>query len=157
MYGNLESVIKRHLKEFCLPSKLNDVIKRSLEHTNLMEVKYEFGVSHVTMPSLDVRALSLILFAIKYLYGLDDQTEYYRSASSKKANRDNPGAKRRFVFSDWLRLSRMRARLMCRHDSVLHQRFSRLFPEVEMSDEASLDAMEDLQNWTREIRSNQVW
>ena len=51
---------------------------------------FEFGqkskLQSELLPSLDVFVLSLILFALKFLYGLDDKCELYRSADARKFN-----------------------------------------------------------------------
>jgi hypothetical protein len=35
---------------------------------------------------LEITALALILFVLKFLYGLDDRSELYRSADARKFN-----------------------------------------------------------------------
>ena len=56
-----------------------------------MNVKETFkarihGEGGSAFSSLDVYALGLILFSLKFLYGLDDRSELYRSSNARKFN-----------------------------------------------------------------------
>merc|ERR1712079_971180 len=68
----------------------------------------------------DIRAVALILFALKDLYGLDDISEYHHR------NKDC------FDILNWIKLSRKRAFLACKHSSQLHKYFHEFFPHVKM-------------------------
>ena len=90
--STVQSVVKRYLKEFALPKTLAKMLFNSLRHSGLYELKWKFkpyqrdiGVAgeRNTEPlfSSDLRAIAIILFALKYLYGLDDETETRQMSS----------------------------------------------------------------------------
>ncbi len=78
------------------------------------------------------RALALLLFGLKYLYGLDGVTEKFVSASARHSNSTldreededrKKGKLKKFVFCDWLRLSRERLFLAVRHCHIIREIF----------------------------------
>ena len=65
------------------------------------------------LPSPTIRALALTLMALKYLFGLDDVSEYcLRNESS-------------FNILQWLKLSRQRAFWACKYSYVFHKMFNK--------------------------------
>ena len=91
----------RYVREFSLPKKLPNLILKSLANVPAVtDLKYsdlppEVSVNDFLRKTADTRALALILFALKSLYSLDDQTEYALSAAAEKVNRENGEGKRR--------------------------------------------------------------
>ncbi len=80
------------------------------------------GAHEIKSP--DIRALALLLFGLKYLYGLDDASEEALSESARRTNRDTEedgGGKRKFVICDWIRLSRARLFLAARHCPAIRE------------------------------------
>ncbi len=135
-HGTLKHVLKRYLREFSLPARLKRCIFRALSEggRELLELNQTFPMSAPVKAldvfvCADVRALGLILWALKHLYVMDGLSE---SALSRHRR---PGA---FLVAKWLRLSRARLLLAVRHAHVLHRKFGHLCPEVELSDEAAL-------------------
>jgi hypothetical protein len=99
------------------------------------------------MVTPDTRSLSLILFLLKYLYGLDDVSEDFYSSTARKFNAtlecnvdEHTALKRKFVICDWLKLSRRRAFVAARHSHLLHSSMASLFPGVELCDEEIVNA-----------------
>lgn len=158
--GILVKTIARYLNEFSLPSKLLKVIRRSFEFTtDFFDLKQEFlpdilwnadnapntGVLGSRLVTVEVRALSLILLALKYIYGMDDITEEYLSEAAKEfnqkiASKNGDGQnsafnkKLHFVIADWLKLSRRRLFLISQFSHQLCVRFvPRMFDNVELS------------------------
>ncbi len=125
--GNMTSLLKRYLREFSLPKYLSKMLLRSLEATGIFNLSYKFEKYRKDpsfcrpLPSMDLRALALILFGLKYLYGLDDESEYYQ----RNANT--------FDVIRWLKLSRKRVFVACKYSTIFHSRFSaEFFPQVKL-------------------------
>ncbi len=66
----------------------------------------------------------MLLFGLKWLYGMDDVTENFISASARKRNRNRqPSEKPKFDIIHWLILSKKRLFLAARHCSVIRDMF----------------------------------
>ena len=86
-FGNIKSLIKRYLKEFSLPKYMAKMLERSFGQSGLLDMDMTFydrkehyaGKIDNVKPliSSDLRAVALILLALKYCYGLDDVSEYF--------------------------------------------------------------------------------
>ena len=150
--STVQSVVKRYLKEFALPKTLAKMLFNSLRHSGLFELKWKFkpyqqdiGVSgeRNTEPlfSSDLRAIALILFALKYLYGLDDETETKQMSD--------------FNVMDWISLSKHRAFLACRFSADLHFKLRKLFPNqiVKLTRPAHYVAMKERRIMFSEFRN----
>ena len=155
--GTVQSVVKRYLKEFALPKTLAKMLFNSLRHSGLYELKWKFkpyqrdiGVAgeRNTEPlfSSDLRAIAIILFALKYLYGLDDETETRQMSS---------GGSEDFNVMDWISLSKHRAFLACRFSANLHFKLRRLFPNqvVKLTRPAHYVAMKERRIMFSEFRN----
>lgn len=129
--------LSRVIRELALPQRLNKIIESAVRKTDLLSLKYTFDKKNPDpVVSADLRALGLLLYALKYLYGLDDISEDLRSATAKKLNEVN--VIKRFVFSDWICLSRKRAFLACRYSTEPRQRFNPLFSDRVQESPATL-------------------
>ena len=135
-------VIGRFLKELALPKSLSKIICTNLEHSDLYYLRWKYQRydrskkmdTNEPIVSSDVRAIALILFALKYLYGLDDESETH-----KRSLKDQD-----FDICEWIILSRLRAFLACRFSVELHKRFKDLFDNrVKMTRAACRVAMKE--------------
>ena len=120
-FGQLDCVLKQYLKEFSLPKYLAKMLKRSLGNCDqLYDLAFKFEKYQIPKKNYkeenanpvlasDIRAVALILFSLKYLYGIDDMSEYHKR---------NQGC---FEVVKWMQLSRKRAFLACKHSSQLHK------------------------------------
>ena len=120
-------VIERFLAELSLPEGLCREIMRAFANTELFDftsellpLKKKEVISNIKTlecrkvedtPTMEVRALGLILFALKYVYGLDDDAENCEAAASSPSSD--------FNISDWMRLSRHRAFWACKKTHIL--------------------------------------
>jgi len=131
-FGQLDCIVRRYLKDFSLPKYLAKMLQRSLGNCEqLYNLEFSFekyqNKKHYKEENAnpviasDIRAVALILFSLKDLYGLDDASEYH------KRNKDC------FDIIEWIELSRKRAFLACKHSSQLHKYFHELFPHVKMT------------------------
>ena len=88
-FGELDCVLKRYLKEFSLPKYLAKMLKRSLGNCDqLYNLAFKFEKYQIPKKNYkeenanpvlasDIRAVALILFSLKFLYGIDDMSEYH--------------------------------------------------------------------------------
>ena len=154
--STVHSVVKRYLKEFALPKTLAKMLFNSLRHSELYELKWKFkpyirdiGVSGERnaepISSSDLRAIALILFALKYLYGLDDETETKQMSSGSED----------FNVMDWISWSKHRVFLACRFSADLHFKLRRLFPYqvVKLTRPAHHVAMKERRTMFSEFRN----
>merc|ERR1719210_638739 len=115
---------------------------KNLEHSDLYYIRWKYQRydrskkmdTNEPIVSSDVRAIALILFALKYLYGLDDESENH-----KRSLKDQD-----FDICEWIRLSRLRAFLALKLSVELHKRFKDLFDNrVKMTRAACRVAMRE--------------
>ena len=71
------------------------------------------------------RALALILLALKYHFGLDDQQEVLLSHNAKMYNTEQ-GRDQRFDFVTWLRLSKLRLDYLMSRDGYAREQYGRM-------------------------------
>ncbi len=147
----VRQVLERMLQNLSLPKCLSKIIHNAIRRTDLWQVKFSFpqtltvaSRSTEPVPSTDLRAMALLLFALKYLYGLDDIQERYRSDLIRKWNRDHPRMEPKFVFEDWMALSRERAFVMAKQCPD-YRNCQKLFDVGEV-------ALDD-QTWIRRLRN----
>ena len=88
-FGQLDCIVRRYLKDFSLPKYLAKMLQRSLGHCEqLYNLEFNFekyqNKKHYKEENAnpviasDIRAVALILFSLKDLYGLDDASEYHK-------------------------------------------------------------------------------
>ena len=131
-------VLERCLKELSLPIRLLTMIKKQwnvpgliklarINPTRWLEKDRKFRrqakLDPPPLPCPTIRALALILMALKYLFGLDDVSEYCQRSKNS------------FDILQWMRLSRQRAFLSCKYSPIFHKIFNqKLFDgDVHMS------------------------
>ena len=103
---------------------------------------------------MDERALGVIIFALKCVYGLDDsdvkddlnQSDTYEVAAEGKA----------FNLFTWIKLSRHRAFWANKRSHVLRQRLGKLFPGVELTESAAINEAERNALMTKIARAHMV-
>ena len=151
--------IGRFIRELSLPAVLVRTIENKLGNLVLEGFKFNFLTSEqygakrqrnkfIDLPSLDVYCLALILYVLKYDFGLDDRTEVLLSSvalqENSKCNTDLPH-KRYFVFSEWLELSKRRVYLVAKYCYHLQRRYTTsLLPEVEPTLPCMVRSLEDV-------------
>ena len=89
--------------------RVNPSIWRSRDGNKFSKARRE----PTPLPSPTIRALALTLMALKYLFGLDDVSEYCQRSKSS------------FNILQWLRLSRQRAFWACKYSYVFHKMFNK--------------------------------
>ena len=150
--------IGRFVRELSLPAVLVRTIENKLGNLVLAGFKFNFLTSEqycakmqrnqfIGLPSLDVYCLALILFVLKYDFGLDDRTEVLLSSAAllenSKCDTDLP-YNRYFVFSEWLELSKRRVYLVAKYCYHLQKRYTILLPEVEPTLPCMVRSLEDM-------------
>ena len=161
--------IGRFIRELSLPAVLVRKIENKLEKLVLAGFKFNFLTSEqycakrqnskfIDLPSLDVYCLALILFVLKYDFGLDDRTEILLSSAAllenSRCNTDLPH-NRYFVFSEWLELSKRRVYLVAKYCYHLQTRYTMsLLPEVEPSLPCMVRSLEDISLHAESIKSH---
>ena len=146
------NVLRRFLMELSLPQGLENEIMQAFASTNFFEFTAELLPTKSLInsrwpertPAMDERALGVIIFALKYICGLDDNLndavaggEWNLPATSSAAAEDEL-----FNISDWIKLSRHRAFWACKRTHLLRHRLGKLFPGVELSEAAALHEVE---------------
>ena len=152
-FMTVQSVIKRYLKEFSLPKSLANLLYKSLQHSGLYELKWKFKtyqtektkslVEPEPLVSSDLRAIAIILFALKYLYGLDDVSEFRYS-----------GREDSFDLIEWIDLSKDRAYLACRFSVDLNSNLKNMFQnQVKLTRAAYYIAMKERRTMISEFQN----
>ena len=158
-------IICRYIRELSLPKTIVDSIEKHLGMLVLKGFKFCFkpvekskknkysGQESKTelFPSMDIYCMALILFVLKFDFGLDDRTEIKLSSIAIRENEilstNLKTDARYFVFSEWLELSKRRTYLAVRYCYHLHKRYSlSLIPEVECSLPCMVRFIEDASN-----------
>ena len=153
------NVLQRFLEELSLPRGLENEIMRTFASTKYFEFNAELlprksRRSLRRMPAMDERALGVIIFALKCVYGLDDsdvkddlnQSDTYEVAAEGKA----------FNLFTWIKLSRHRAFWANKRSHVLRQRLGKLFPGVELTESAAINEAERNALMTKIARAHMV-
>ncbi|XP_055588046.1 TATA box-binding protein-associated factor RNA polymerase I subunit B [Uranotaenia lowii] len=98
---NLAKLCLRYLQELQLPLELHGYINNLMDWFHPVMKR-----SSSCMPNYEGRAMAFILFALKLLFGLNDNTEVRISSSVADLNRLNAQTgnqtKTAFVFTEWL-------------------------------------------------------
>uniref|UniRef100_A0A8D8NY04 TATA box-binding protein-associated factor RNA polymerase I subunit B n=1 Tax=Culex pipiens TaxID=7175 RepID=A0A8D8NY04_CULPI len=101
------ALCKRYLAELCLPADLMIYIDRLLA---IFPPQLKFNETK-KIPNYEGRAMAIIIFVLKLLFGLNDSTEKSISKSAAKLNRRLTALgtyKPLFVFTEWARYIEMR-------------------------------------------------
>lgn len=101
---NLIELCERYCKELNLPEAICDCVKNIISRTN---IKMLFCNYSDKVPNYEGRVLSIIIFVLKLLFGLDDVTELYLGDFAKKLNKSSQF----FMFDivEWLKYIEGRA------------------------------------------------
>jgi len=132
-----KSILSRYLREFSLPSVLCKDITQCFKKLYLttmiaslqpyMPMDHEKHWAKNKFPMVSKRILALILLALKFHCGLDDQYEVYMSHNIKKmAMMDNGCDIKYFDILSWLRLSKLRLDHLMRHNCHMRIQYQRL-------------------------------
>ena len=103
---------------------------------------------------MDERALGVIIFALKCVYGLEDadaKSDLDQSDTQEVAAEDKV-----FNVSTWIKLSRHRAFWACTRGHVFRQRLGKLYPSVEVAESAALNEAEKNALMTKTARASMV-
>ena len=168
-------ILARYVRELSLPKSIVQSIEQKLSILALEGFKFHFKSveeynktfnpktrKKIVLPSLDVYCMALIIFVLKYDFGLDDRTEIHLSSIAMRENRIlrqkdgvNTSTQKYFVFTDWLELSKRRAYLAVKYCYHLHKRYSlSLIPEVERSLPCMVRFIEEVSNRAELIKSH---
>uniref|UniRef100_A0A915CJS7 TATA box-binding protein-associated factor RNA polymerase I subunit B n=1 Tax=Parascaris univalens TaxID=6257 RepID=A0A915CJS7_PARUN len=102
-FGHFDSSVL--LKYAMSPSSFNvDIGFENSENDSSRYLTGEKNVRHCMLPTPEVKAIAIILFALKLTFGLDDRREY--GMTQRVAN--NVGSSRSFEFPLWIHQLRMR-------------------------------------------------
>lgn len=101
---NLVDLCERYCEELNLPRAIFKCVLKIIAKTApSMKVHKNCSV----MPNYEARAMSFVIFIMKLLFGLDDETEYRFSEFAKIINNINKDSelhlKTMFVFDDWMK------------------------------------------------------
>lgn len=108
---NFHRLTKRYVEELSLPEEVHKMLE-----TLLMlcppEMKLRSKRGYRKFPNYEGRAIAMVLFAVKLIFGLDDKRETELSESAQKLNGKfnelKIDRKRLFVWTDWMRFIEMR-------------------------------------------------
>lgn len=105
---DFSQLCRRYLQELCLPTDLMIFLDRFLA---VFPPKMEHEISR-WFPNYEARAMAIILFMLKLLFGCNDSTEMKLSKSAAKFNAMlknlGPSYRQLFVFREWVRFLEMR-------------------------------------------------
>ena len=144
------NVLRRFLEELSLPRGLESEIMQTFESTQFLEFTAELlptkrlavadRRSSERIPAMDERALGVIIFALKYIYGLDDINDADAGGEwNQPGTTSSAGAEDKlFNISDWIKFSRHRAFWASKRTHLFRQRLGKLFPGVELSEAAAM-------------------
>ena len=89
--SKFSTILSQILEDLSLPSHLNKEIRKTLKPLHLVNIATEISAFEPKdkrwldrkLPNVTKRILALILFALKFHFGLDDQFEVYHSHNIK--------------------------------------------------------------------------
>ena len=156
-------IIARFVRELSLPRNMAYSIQQKLgilveegfrfRFRTMEEAKSKALPKVPSIPSLDIYCMALILFVLKFDFGLDDRTEIKLSSVALRKNKllspthiFNEPNEKYFVFSDWLELSKRRVYLTVKYCYHLHKRYANTLLEVERSPPSMLRFIEEVSN-----------
>lgn len=101
---NLVELCERYCKELNLPQEIFECCKKLMSQSPPRMI---FTPTTTLFPNYEARAIGYIIFVLKLLFGLDDETElelsnYARNVSAK-AKQNGLNVPEMFVFDEWLR------------------------------------------------------
>lgn len=102
---------KRYVEELALPEEVHKMVETLLMLCPpVMKLPSKRG--YRKFPNFEGRAIAMVLFAVKLLFGLDDKRELELSESAREMNAKfdklNSDRTRLFVWTDWMRFVEMR-------------------------------------------------
>ncbi|XP_059484412.1 TATA box-binding protein-associated factor RNA polymerase I subunit B [Neocloeon triangulifer] len=119
--GELEPVVRRFLQELCLPSELNKVISKLLAYKK-QNSRFTSDITKLCyIPLAEVRAVAFIIFALKLLLCLDDNTEYQLSNWAEA----RPTEEQHFVWTNWVEFIELRNTILADHFFWAKQMFNK--------------------------------
>ena len=114
--SKFSEILSQILEDLSLPSDLNQDIRKTLKPLHLVNIATEISSYEPknkrwldqTLPNVTKRILALILFALKFHFGLDDQFEVYHSHNIKLLEGmeriDGNNEEKFFDVLSWIRL-----------------------------------------------------
>jgi len=162
-HDNLRNTVERYVREFSLPKCVTGAVLDSLAACpEALDLKQYFtednpsSQNNFGLLGADIRALAVILMALKYVFVLDDWSEEVHSAAASRLNRElNEGEQPAFVFSEWFQFSRERLFQAVRHHHVLNKKFTHIFEgRVRLTPEAEVEAVRYEADVLREQTAN---
>ena len=124
-------LVEQYLKELSLPQRLVKMMKKHWNVPGLLKMglfqtpkfkkhiyqqiggkKIKYVYPPMSTPALT--ACALILMVLKYLFGLDDVSEYCQKRPESES----------FSILRWIKLSRQRAFLACKYSPMFHEMFN---------------------------------
>lgn len=90
---------RRYCKELNLPGEIYEMIKVMITGN---PPRMPFTESTRKSPNYEGRAMSLVIFVLKLLFGFDGATEFYLSDFAEEINRIKPKGGKMFNFKNWL-------------------------------------------------------
>ena len=175
-YSNqILEIIARFTRELSLPQSIVSSIRKKLnilvtegfkcrfqrwEAFKLKERQRKIKGQVFEAPSLDIYCMAIIIFVLKFDFGLDDRTEIGLSSLAMTKNEHieltsdaNDVSRKYFVFSEWLALSKRRVFLAAKFCHHLHNRYTNsLLPEVERSTPSKARFIEEVADRAQEIK-----
>lgn len=108
---NFYRLAKRYVEELALPGDVQKMVD-TLIMLCPPEMKLRSKRGYRKLPNFEGRAIALVMFAVKLLFGLDDKRELELSESAQKINAKLNEMKssrtRLFVWTDWMKFIEMR-------------------------------------------------
>ncbi|EFA09467.1 hypothetical protein TcasGA2_TC010961 [Tribolium castaneum] len=97
---NLIELCERYCGELNLPREICDCAKNIITRA---DIKMSFRKRNGKIPNYEGRVLSVILFVLKLLFGLDDVTEFHLANYSNILNNSEAVRPKMFNIIDWLK------------------------------------------------------
>lgn len=108
---NMHRLTKRYIEELALPPTVHDIVNALLALCP-PEMQTHAKLGYKKLPNYEGRAVAMVLFAVKLLFGLDDKRERELSASAHAINTKLDELKsnrtRLFEWTHWMRFVEMR-------------------------------------------------
>lgn len=121
---DMHGLCKRYLEELCLPADLMIYVGRLLTAFP-PQMKFNEGARY---PNFEGRAMAIIIFVLKLLFGLNDSTEKSISKSAAKLNRQLAALgnyKPVFVFTEWARYVEMRKMILSQVNHTINRQVAK--------------------------------
>ncbi|XP_018319167.1 TATA box-binding protein-associated factor RNA polymerase I subunit B isoform X2 [Agrilus planipennis] len=95
---NIEHLIKRYCNELNLP---DEICMCAVTLVSLLKPRLKMWEHSTLIPNYEGRAMAFIIFVLKLLFGLDDESEFYLSDVARNINKYHENSKM-FVYKDWM-------------------------------------------------------